>query len=216
MTDFSRRPIASRNSGWAGRAARWLAQTDVTPNQISIASVGFAGLAFLAFWASAHAPALPRAVLLLIAAMGCQMRLICNLLDGMVAIEGGKKSADGPFWNEAPDRAADILILVGLGLAAGAPGHGWAAATLAVLTAYVRELGRAEGLGADFGGPFAKPQRMALVTGAAVLGIVWPHLLIWALALLIVGTALTAGLRARRLVLGLRQRGGGVETGSAD
>ena len=80
----------------------------------------------------------------------------------------------------------------------------------------MRELGRAEGLGADFGGPFAKPQRMALVTGAAVLGIVWPHLLVWALALLIVGTALTAGLRARRLVLGLRQRGGGVETGSAD
>ena len=216
MTDFSRRPIASRNSGWAGRAARWLAGTDVTPNQISIASVGCAGLAFLAFWASAHTAALPRAVLLLLAAAGCQMRLICNLLDGMVAIEGGKKSADGPFWNEAPDRAADILILVGLGLAAGAPGHGWAAATLAVLTAYVRELGRAEGLGADFGGPFAKPQRMALVTGAAVLGIVWPHLLIWALALLIVGTALTAGLRARRLVLGLRQRGGGVETGSTD
>ena len=210
MTDFSRRPIAARNSGWAGRAARWLAATDVTPNQISIASVGFAALAFFAFWASAHVPALPRAFLLLIAAMGCQMRLICNLLDGMVAIEGGKKSADGPFWNEAPDRAADILILVGLGLAAGAPGHGWAAAALAVLTAYIRELGRAEGLPADFGGPLAKPQRMALVTGAAVLGIIWPHLLVWALAALILGTALTAALRARRLVLGLRQGGRGA------
>ena len=210
MSDFSRRPIASRNSGWAGRAARWLAASDVTPNQISVASVGFAGLAFAAFWASAHVPALPRALLLIIAAAGCQLRLICNLLDGMVAVEGGKKSADGPFWNEAPDRAADILILVGLGLAAGAVGHGWAAATLAVLTAYIRELGRAEGFAADFSGPLAKPQRMAVVTGAALLGIIWPHILIWALALLILGTALTAGLRARRLVVALRQRGAGI------
>ena len=207
MSDFSRRPIASRQSGWAGRAARWLAATDITPNQISIASVGFAALAFAAFWASAHVPALPRDLLLILAAGGCQLRLICNLLDGMVAIEGGKKSADGPFWNEAPDRAADILILVGLGLAAGAPGHGWAAAALAVLTAYVRELGRAEGLLADFGGPLAKPQRMALVTGGALLGVIWPHLLVTTLALLIAGTALTAGLRARRLVLELRRRG---------
>jgi phosphatidylglycerophosphate synthase len=206
MTDFSRRPIAARKSGWAGRAARWLAATDVTPNQISIASVGCAALAFVAFWGSAHVGALPRAVLLIVAAAGCQMRLICNLLDGMVAIEGGKKSADGPFWNEAPDRAADILILVGLGLAAGAVGHGWAAAALAVLTAYVRELGRAEGLPADFGGPLAKPQRMALVTGGALLGVIWPHALVWTLAVLILGTALTAGLRARRLVLGLRHR----------
>lgn len=206
----SRRPIASRNAGWAGRAARWLATTDVTPNQISVASVGFAALAFAAFWASAHVPALPRALLLIVAAAGCQMRLICNLLDGMVAIEGGKKAADGPFWNEAPDRVADILILVGLGLAANAIGHGWAAATLAVLTAYLRELGRAEGFPPDFSGPMAKPQRMALVTGAALLGIIWPHILIWALALLILGTALTAGLRARRLIRGLRQRGTGV------
>ena len=206
----SRRPIASRNAGWASRAARWLATTDVTPNQISVASVGFAAFAFAAFWASAHVPALPRALLLIVAAAGCQMRLICNLLDGMVAIEGGKKAADGPFWNEAPDRVADILILVGLGLAANAIGHGWAAATFAVLTAYLRELGRAEGFPPDFGGPMAKPQRMALVTGAALLGIIWPHILIWALALLILGTALTAGLRAGRLIRGLRQRGTGV------
>lgn len=208
MSDFPRRPIASRNSGWATRAARWLAATKVTPNQISIASVGFAALAFAAFWASGHVGALPRALLLISAAGGCQLRLICNLLDGMVAIEGGKKSTDGPFWNEAPDRAADILILVGLGLAAGAPGHGWAAAALAVLTAYLRELGRAEGLPPDFGGPLAKPQRMALVTGGALVGIIWPGMLIWVLALLIAGTALTAALRARRLVLALQGRGG--------
>ena len=204
--DFSRRPIAARNASWARRVAQRLAATDVTPNQISMASMGFAALAFAAFWGSAHVPALPRGGLLLMAAAGCQLRLVCNLLDGMVAIEGGKKSPDGPFWNEAPDRVADMLILVGLGLAAGAPGHGWAVASLAVLTAYLRELGRAEGFTPDFGGPLAKPQRMALVTVGAVLGIVWPHLLIWTLALLILGTGLTAALRARRLIQWLRRR----------
>lgn len=213
MTDFSRRPIAARKTGLAGRTARRLAASAVTPNQISIGSVGFAALVFATFWASAHVPAMPRAALLIIAAACCQGRLICNLLDGMVAIEGGKKTPDGPFWNEAPDRVADMLILVGLGLAADLPAQGWAAASLAVLTAYLRELGRAEGLAPDFGGPLAKPQRMALVTGGALLGVIWPQALVLTLALLIAGTALTAALRARRLVLALRHRGraGGVD-----
>jgi phosphatidylglycerophosphate synthase len=146
-----------------------------------------------------------------LAALGCQLRLVCNLLDGMVAIEGGRKAADGPFWNEAPDRASDILILVGAGLGAGVPWLGWAAAAFAVLTAYLREVGRAEGLAPDYGGPMAKPQRMAVMTGAAVFAILlpgWP-VLEWALWGVVLGAALTAGLRARRMVAGLKARGEG-------
>ncbi len=213
MTDeFSRRPIASRSSGWARALAKRLAASSVTPNQISQASVGFAALAGLAFWASATAGPVLGGVLLLIGALNCQLRLICNLIDGMVAIEGGQKAPDGPFWNEAPDRAADICILVGLGLAAGQPILGWIAALLAVLTAYLRELGRAEGLKADFGGPLAKPQRMAVVSGGAVLAAIAPLFhgtdwVIWCtLWILITGTGLTAILRAARLVRNLRTR----------
>jgi len=199
--------------------ARRLAASRVTPNQISQASVGFAALAGAAFWASAQMGDVLRALLLVVAAAGCQGRLICNLLDGMVAIEGGRKAPDGPFWNEAPDRAADILILVGLGLAAGLPVLGWAAAALAVLTAYLRELGRAEGMPADFSGPMAKPQRMAVVTVAAVLGAAEPfvsgtaHVLPVVLWLLICGTALTAALRCRRLIrwLGHKDRAGNTD-----
>ena len=133
----------------------------------------------------------------------------------MVAIEGGRKAPDGPFWNEAPDRAADILILVGLGLDAGMPVLGWAAAALAVLTAYLRELGRADGMAADFGGPLAKPQRMAVVTMAALLGAAEPlvsgthYILPVAQWVLICGTALTAMLRSRRLIRRLQQGPGG-------
>ena len=214
MSGFSRRPIASREAGWARSMARRLAASRVTPNQISQASVGFAALAGAAFWSSAYAGDGVRALLLLVGAAGCQARLICNLLDGMVAIEGGRKAPDGPFWNEAPDRAADMLILVGLGLAAGAPILGWAAASMAVLTAYVRELGRAEGMAADFSGPLAKPQRMAVATGVAMLAAVEPlvsatnYVLPVALWVLTLGTGLTAGLRARRLIVWLGRSNG--------
>jgi phosphatidylglycerophosphate synthase len=211
--NFSRRPIATRSSGWAQALARRLAASAVTPNQISIASVGFAVIAGLAFWASAHVGFVSRALLLVLGAAGCQARLICNLLDGMVAIEGGKRAPDGPFWNEAPDRAADIVILAGLGLAAGWPALGWAAAAFAVLTAYLRELGRAEGMAADFGGPLAKPQRMAVVTVSAVIAAAEPFVtgtafvLQAALWFLMAGTVLTAKLRGWRLIRWLRSTG---------
>ncbi|MEH6774142.1 MAG: CDP-alcohol phosphatidyltransferase family protein, partial [Cereibacter changlensis] len=116
------------------------------------------------------------------------------------------------FWNEFPHRVADIVILAGLGLAAGLPAAGWAAAALAVLTAYLRELGRACGLPADYSGPMAKPQRMAAVTLAAVLAPLEPlwagqgDLLRLGLGLIVGGTALTALLRAQRMLAQLRAR----------
>lgn len=201
-----RRPLRSRDTRWAGAAAAWLAAKGATPNSISQASVLCAALGGVGFWLSGGAEGGGRALWLGLAALGCQLRLVCNLLDGMVAIEGGRKAPDGPFWNEAPDRASDILILAGAGLGAGVPGLGWAAAAMAVLTAYLRELGRAEGLAPDYGGPMAKPQRMAALTAAAVAAILlpgWP-VLEWALWGVVLGAALTAALRARRLVRALK------------
>ncbi|MCI2399440.1 CDP-alcohol phosphatidyltransferase family protein [Aliiroseovarius subalbicans] len=162
----SRRPIASRDTKLAQRFARWLAGTPITPNAISAGSVLFAAVAGAGFWMGGWG--------LLLAAVAVQGRLLCNLFDGMVAVEGGKSGPDGAFWNEAPDRLADILILVGLGLAAGTPALGWAAATFAVLTAYLREAGHAEGMDPDFSGPMAKPQRMAVATAAAIFALFVP------------------------------------------
>jgi phosphatidylglycerophosphate synthase len=134
------------------------------------------------------------------------LRLLCNLFDGMVAVEGGKGAADGPFWNEFPDRIADILILVGAGVSIGLPGLGWAAASFAVLTAYVRELGRATGQPSDFSGPMAKQHRMATITAAALLSMFEPlwnghnEILLAALSLIAIGAAFTALRRGRTLV----------------
>ncbi|MFJ5370375.1 CDP-alcohol phosphatidyltransferase family protein, partial [Bosea sp. CER48] len=172
--DGNRRPLASRESGWARSLARRLSAAAVTPNQISMASMVMAAVAGGAFWQAGAVEAAPRAALLLSGALFCQLRLLCNLFDGMVAIEGGKQAPDGPFWNEFPDRVADILILIGVGYGAGAPALGWAAAGFAVLTAYTRELGRACGLPADFSGPMAKQHRMATVTAAALLSLLEP------------------------------------------
>ena len=174
MAVENRRPLSSRNSKWAAALTGWLASKSVTPNQISKASMAAALLSGAAFWASARFGFGIRFALLLFAALFIQLRLVCNLLDGMVAIEAGKSAPDGPFWNEAPDRVSDILILAGAGLAAGNPALGFAAAALAVLTAYVRELGRACGLPADFSGPMAKQHRMAVMTVAALAAAISP------------------------------------------
>jgi len=189
---MTRRPITSRSSGWAQKLAAWMARTSVTPNQISMASMGFGALAGGAFYLGG--------VWLLAAALFIQLRLLCNLLDGMVAVEGGKSAPDGPFWNEAPDRLSDILIITGLGYGLNLPTLGWAAAALAILTAYIRELGD----GGDFSGPMAKPQRMALLTGAALIGVFVPAGLPYALWLLLIGTAATALRRSYNLVQSLK------------
>ncbi|MDO5604370.1 MAG: CDP-alcohol phosphatidyltransferase family protein [Paracoccus sp. (in: a-proteobacteria)] len=205
-----RRPLASRQTAWAGRIARRLAATQITPNQISIAGMVAAGLGGAALWGAGGADGAWRAVLLLAAAGFIQIRLLCNLFDGMVAIEAGRASPDGGFWNEAPDRVSDGLILIGAALGAGVPGLGWAAVSFAFLTAYIRELGANLGQGVDFAGPMAKQHRMALMTGAAVFAAIWsvrgdPGMVIRAaLWVVTLGAALTAARRSLRLLHRLR------------
>jgi len=211
MTD--RRPIASRDTGWAHWLTRLLVARQVTPNQISMASMGFALLAGVAFYGGAQLDGGARVLLLLLGAVFCQLRLICNLLDGLVAVEAGKGAPDGAFWNEAPDRISDTLILVGLGYGLGMAALGWVAAAMAVGTAYVRELGRSTTGDNDFSGPMAKPHRMAVVTIAAVLACVTPvfdgaldgnGILIAALWIVAVGALITSLRRSAAMITRLR------------
>ena len=207
MNDENRRPLTSRNSTWAARLASWAVAKGITPNQISQASMGFAALGFLLYWLSTTGGFL-QFLALLLAAATLQARLVCNLIDGMVAIEGGKGAKDGPFWNEAPDRVSDLLFFTGAGLAAGNPALGLLAASLAIATAYIRELGRAEGFPPDFSGPLAKPQRMAVLTAGTVLAALYATdwtltVTLWIIAL---GTAATVVRRAWTLIDRLKSR----------
>lgn len=206
MGSADRRPLKSRGSGWAQALAGALARSPVTPNQISLASIVFAaaGATALLCWRTPAG--------LLLCAVCVQLRLLCNLLDGMVAVEGGKGSPTGALYNEFPDRIADSLFLVALGIAAGHPWLGWLCALLAALTAYVRVTGASLGLAADFRGPMAKPHRMALMTLACLAAAVelhWRgsvHVLLIAAALIAAGSALTCLTRSVAIAAQLRAR----------
>jgi phosphatidylglycerophosphate synthase len=204
----SRRPLSSRNSGWAKRLSKAAVERGYTPNQISRASVGFAAAGLLFFALSPFGPGILQFLWLLLAAATIQARLVCNLIDGMVAVEGGQGAKDGPFWNEAPDRLSDLLFLIGAGIAAGNSGLGALAAALAIATAYLRELGRAEGFPPDFSGPLAKPQRMAILTVGTVIAAFYASestlsLTLW---IIVVGTGVTIASRSMRLIKALNAR----------
>jgi phosphatidylglycerophosphate synthase len=216
VDEDNRRPISQRDASWAKAMTRALAKTAISPNQISFSSMIFAGLAGACFAASGLASnAIDRVLVLLGAALFCQLRLLANMLDGMVAVEAGKGSPDGPVWNELPDRFADIFILVGAGYGVAALGLaeaslGWAAAVAALMTAYVREVARGAGAPADFSGPMAKPHRMFVMTMAALIALFEPlwngrgETLYYALWLVALGGAFTALNRARRALAFLR------------
>src|ERR1700751_263586 len=153
-----RRPIRSRNALWAQATASYLAGLGVSPNQISLASVLAAGVGAigLGFF--------PQPWNAITCVCGAQLRLLCNLLDGMVAVEHGKQSRLGVMYNELPDRVSDSVLFIALGYASGIPWLGWLAALLAALTAYLRVFGPALGFAQNFGGPLAKHHRMAALT----------------------------------------------------
>jgi phosphatidylglycerophosphate synthase len=212
----NRRPIQARNSRWAAASASWLARRGVRPNTISVFSAVFAALGGMAFACTARFAPAAAAALFVAGAVGVQLRLLCNLFDGMVAVEGGFRTKSGEVFNELPDRFADLFILIGCGYAAAALPWGvtlgWAAGALAVTTAYVRALGASTGLGQCFLGPMAKQHRMAVVTLAALVAATlsfrgWSaHVMAGALAVITAGTLLTVVRRTAWIIRGLESR----------
>jgi phosphatidylglycerophosphate synthase len=209
-----RRPIPQRGSSWAMQAACKLQRAGVRPNHISLLGLGFAALAAICLVLARRNEGGTRIALLVAAAIAMPLRLLCNMLDGMLAVEGGLQTATGELYNELPDRLADLLTLVGAGYAikdvAWGPELGWAAATTALLTAYVRTLGAAAGASHHFEGPMAKPRRMHVLIAACLLSAVatafgWPEglVLVVALAIIIAGGVVTIVMRLQRIVADL-------------
>jgi phosphatidylglycerophosphate synthase len=214
--DPKRRPLKSRGTAWAGVLARWLVQGGFEPNQISILSILFAAFAGADFLLAPHLDTVWRTVLLVDAAICIQLRLLCNMLDGMVAVEGGKRTKTGEIYNELPDRFADALILIGAGYASSwtpcSHTLGWVAALLAVMTAYTRALGVTAGASQQFCGPMAKPHRMAALTIAALLAagealLGWPARIIpIGLMIIITGCGVTIVRRTQRIFAELNSK----------
>jgi phosphatidylglycerophosphate synthase len=208
----ARRPLKSRDRAWARALAAWLAERRVPPNAISLASLVFAAAGALDLLVAPHVAPGWRSVLYVAAAACIQLRLLCNLLDGLVAVEGGLGSRSGEIYNELPDRIADPLLIVPVGYATGlawGPEIGWLAGSLALLTAYIRALGGLAGLPQSFAGPMAKPHRMAALTltlmvAAALTPTGWDEAaLMTGLVVVALGTLVTAARRTGTILRAL-------------
>lgn len=206
----NRRPLKSRGTAWAAAAARVALASGISADGVSIIGILVSLIGALALVTAFAAP-----WHLLIGAAAVQLRLLCNLLDGMVAVEGGRKSPYGPVYNELPDRLEDSVLLVAAGYAAD-PGIGLVlgltAALVAAICAYIRLLGATFGQPQDFIGPQAKPHRMFVLTvgllaafaSALLTGDAGPWLLL-ALAIIIAGTSFTIVRRTWRIAGRLRE-----------
>jgi phosphatidylglycerophosphate synthase len=213
LSPGDRRPIAARRLAPSIWVADRLVRAEASPNAISLAGLAAALLAGLSFAMVAIWPEAARPFWLLGAVL-VPLRLLANMLDGMVAIGRRIASPVGELFNEVPDRIADAAVLLGAGVAAGRGGValGLAAALAAVATAYVRAVGKTAGAPSDFSGPMAKQQRMALVTALAIwcavapngwgTGSALPAVVLW---IVIVGSVVTAANRLRHIVTALRQ-----------
>src|SRR5437660_8670334 len=159
---IDRRPIATRNRRGVQSAPTLLASRNVSPNVISIGGMCAcieAGIALSLTSVTYHR------VFWLIAALGAQLRLTANMLDGMVALASGRTSKTGELYNEIPDRVSDAAVFIGAGFAwGGNVALGYIATILAIFTAYVRAAGKIAGAPNEFCGPMAKQHRMLLIT----------------------------------------------------
>jgi phosphatidylglycerophosphate synthase len=212
---IDRRPIATRNRKWAQTATAWLAARNVSPNAISIAGMcacivaGFAlGLTSIAY----------NRIFWLIAALGAQLRLTANMLDGMVALASRRASKVGELYNEIPDRISDAAVFIGAGFAwGGNVTLGYIATILAIFTAYVRAAGKIAGAPNEFCGPMAKQHRMLVVTLICLYSAITPRswqmitfteshigLMTVGLAVIVLGCVITVVRRLSRIARALK------------
>jgi phosphatidylglycerophosphate synthase len=210
-----RRPIATRNRKWAQATTTWLAARNVSPNAISIAGMCACVVAGLALGMTSIAD---YRILWLIAALGAQLRLTANMLDGMVALASGRASKVGELYNEVPDRISDAALFIGAGFAWGGNiALGYIATILAIFTAYVRAAGKIAGAPNEFCGPMAKQHRMLVVTLICLYSAVTPRswqtisfndsqigLMTLGLAVIVVGCVITVIRRVGRIACALK------------
>lgn len=201
---YDRRPLKTRSLTVFRSLAQTLVNRRISPNTISLAGVAAAIFGFICLWGAARG--WPGGwFFILLAAVCVQIRLLCNLLDGLIAVDFDRRQKGGDIFNEVPDRIEDTLFLVGAGYLAGYAELGWLCAVLAVFTAYIRAFGASLGQSQDFGGPCAKPHRMAILTIGLILAALMAllglgfNIMALVMWILVAGTALTAALRIQRL-----------------
>lgn len=144
-------------------------QNQITPNAFTYSALGLSGIGAAALWQAGSNRAwlwlVPPCVLL---------RLLFNLMDGLVAREQGLADAWGEVKNEFGDRLADSAIFLGLAFGDYADTRLAALVIALVLcVSYLGLLGKALGGARLYSGVFGKGDRMislALFTFFPIFG----------------------------------------------
>lgn len=199
----NRRPVTTRESSWVKRIASWFAKNNFSPNFISILSIVFSAISLLAFYLDSQF-LYNHIVMMIIAIVGIQGRLLMNLLDGMVAIEHNKKSIVGGLYNEVPDRISDSVIILGAGLLTMDFPYGihltYIAIILSFFTAYIRTLGASLNTPHFFSGPMAKQHRMVIICLGCIISIWYLPAFYYALIIMNIGLIITCVNRLLKIV----------------
>ncbi|MBI2167289.1 MAG: CDP-alcohol phosphatidyltransferase family protein [Candidatus Omnitrophica bacterium] len=165
------------------RSAQFCSERKLSPNQLTLAGLA---VNFLAGWAYSGGLFILGGVLVLAASLG-------DLLDGPLARLTGKASRFGAFLDSTVDRYSDFFLFGGVTYYfAQEESWGWCLAGLGILlgtfvTSYAKA--RAESLmGSCPVGIFERPERILIL----LIGSFIPPLFGWALAILLIGTHVTA------------------------
>ena len=202
--NLNRRELSTRKVQFFHRLAKRLVALGLHPNHVSLLSMLFAGLGGASYILAGMSDGAN--FWFVLAIVGIQFRLLCNLIDGLMAVEGGLKTATGELYNDVPDSISDMILFISFGLAT----HtgltailGFIAALGAIMTAYIRVLGASMGAGHFFSGPMAKQHRMFLLTLATLI---WAaenyfahsnYTILFTLLIVSVGTVVTCFRRLR-------------------
>jgi CDP-diacylglycerol--glycerol-3-phosphate 3-phosphatidyltransferase len=181
---------------YAGRLSlirRRLVAAGVSPHMVTLAGVVFGG------GAGAALALLPPGLLAgTVVAVLLAGRLACANLDGGVARDSGRATRFGSVLNELGDRLAELAALAGC-LAIAPAWLACATGLAATLPSWVALAGASAGLARIQGGPVGKTERCLLLVLLACTGLVTVFL-----AIIAVGSAVTAGVRLARIARAAR------------
>lgn len=152
------------------RTAQGLASRGITPDQITTGGLVFAGLGGAAILTGPVAAGAYAAVPVM--ALG---RIACNALDGLVAELQHSGRPAGELYNETADRLGDLLFL---GPLVAVPDVSvllvLAAVAFSQLASFIGITSKAAGSARRYDGPMGKPDRMLVLSVAALVALVVP------------------------------------------
>lgn len=180
-----------------------LVRAGVSADAVTVAGVLFAGLGGLGVWVGRHG-----GPWLLLVPAGALLRTAGNALDGWIAQDTGTARPLGEVLNETADRVADVAMVLPIAIVPSVPGLLVAGTLSAMLVvSFLGVVIKAAGGPRVYTGVMGKPDRMAVLSVAAIVGMVADPAVAFTVGLWVVlgGALITLGQRA---VVGRRELGG--------